>query len=91
MPSREKPCQDSSIACVIAIILYKLFRAITFERYGVSLLPSNRIGTIEECQNLFANAGNESDRIETEQHASHISLDTVEDAIAFGKVRSWAG
>ena len=62
-----------------------------FERYGVSLLPSNQIGTIEECQNLFANAGNESDRIETEQHGSHISLDTVEDAIAFGRVRSGAG
>ena len=62
-----------------------------FEKYGVSLLPSNRIGTIEECQNLFANAGNESDRIETEQHGSHISLDTVEDAIAFGRVRSGAG
>lgn len=76
MPSREKSWQGSSIACAIAIILCKLFRA---------------IGTIEECQNLFANAGNESDRIETEQHCSHISLDTVEDAIAFGRVRSGAG
>ncbi len=81
--------QGSSIACAIAIVLCKLFRAIVFERYGVSLLPSNRIGTIEECQNIFANAGNESDRIETEQHGSHIN--TVEDAIAFGRVRSGAG
>ncbi len=91
MPSREKLCQDSSIACAIAIVLCKLYRAIVFERYGVSLLPNNQIGTIEECQNLFANAGNESDRIETEQHGSHISLDTVEDAILFSRVRCCAG
>lgn len=46
-----------------------------FERYGVSLLPSNRIGTIADCRNLFANAGFEAIAIETEQHGSYISLD----------------
>jgi ubiquinone/menaquinone biosynthesis C-methylase UbiE len=45
------------------------------ERYGVTLEPSNRIGAIETCQNLFANAGFEGIKIKTEQHGSYISLD----------------
>lgn len=46
-----------------------------FERYGVLLEPSNRIGGIETCQNLFTNAGFEGIEIKTEQHGSYISLD----------------
>lgn len=45
-----------------------------FERYGVTLEPSNRIGTIETCQRLFVNAGFEAIDIKTEQHGSYISL-----------------
>lgn len=44
------------------------------ERYDVSLEPSNRIGTLEECRNLFLNAGFEAIDIKTEQHGSYISL-----------------
>jgi ubiquinone/menaquinone biosynthesis C-methylase UbiE len=46
-----------------------------FESYGVTLEPSNRIGGIETCQSLFANAGFEAIEIKTEQHGSYISLD----------------
>jgi ubiquinone/menaquinone biosynthesis C-methylase UbiE len=45
------------------------------QRYGVTLEPSNRIGSIEACQNLLANAGFEVLDIKTEQHGSYISLD----------------
>ena len=45
------------------------------QRYGVTLEPSNRIGSIEVCQNLLANAGFEVLDIKTEQHGSYISLD----------------
>lgn len=45
-----------------------------FERYGVTLEPINRIGAIEMCQNLFANAGFEVVEIKTEQHGGYISL-----------------
>jgi len=48
------------------------------EKYGVSLEPSNRIGSIERCQNLLANAGFEAIEIKTEQHGSYISLDKVQ-------------
>ena len=45
------------------------------QRYGVTLEPSNRIGSIEACQTLLANAGFEVLDIKTEQHGSYISLD----------------
>jgi ubiquinone/menaquinone biosynthesis C-methylase UbiE len=45
------------------------------ERYGVTLEPSNRIGSIEMCQSLLVNAGFEVLEIKNEQHGSYISLD----------------
>lgn len=47
------------------------------ERYGIKLEPSNRIGSIETCKKLFANAGFEAIDIKTEQHGSYVSLDSV--------------
>lgn len=46
-----------------------------FAKYGVTLAPSNRIGTIDACRNLFVDAGFEEIKIETAQHGSFISLD----------------
>ncbi len=57
-----------------AYVGYVVLRYV-LERYGISLEPSNRIGTIEICQNLFANAGFEAIEIKTEEHGSYISLD----------------
>jgi ubiquinone/menaquinone biosynthesis C-methylase UbiE len=57
-----------------AYIGYVVLRYV-FERYGVTLEPSNRIGAIDTCQNLLANAGFEAIEIKTEQHGSYISLD----------------
>lgn len=57
-----------------AYIGYAVLRQV-LERYGVALEPSNRIGSIETCQSLFANAGFEVIEIKTEQHGSYISLD----------------
>jgi predicted SAM-dependent methyltransferase len=45
------------------------------QRYGVTIEPSNRIGSIKSCQNLFANAGFEAIEIKSEQHGNYISLD----------------
>lgn len=47
------------------------------ERYGIELEPSNRLGSIETCKQLFANAGFEAIDIKTEQHGSYVSLDSV--------------
>lgn len=44
-------------------------------RYDISLEASNRIGSIEQCQNLFSNAGFEAVEVKTEQHGSYTSLD----------------
>jgi SAM-dependent methyltransferase len=44
-------------------------------KYGISLEASNRLGSIEQCRNLFANAGFEAIEIETEQHGSYTNLD----------------
>jgi ubiquinone/menaquinone biosynthesis C-methylase UbiE len=44
-------------------------------KHGISLEASNRLGSIEQCQNLFANAGFESIKIETEQRGSYTNLD----------------
>ncbi len=57
-----------------AYVGYVVLRYV-LERYGVTLEPSNRIGAIETCQNLFTNAGFEAIQIKTEQHGSYISLD----------------
>lgn len=57
-----------------AYIGYVVFHYV-LERYGVSLAPTNRIGTIEECRNLFVNAGFEAIKIATEQHGNYISLE----------------
>ncbi len=48
-----------------------------FERYGIKLEPSNRIGSIETCKKLFANADFEAIDIKTEQHGNYVSLDAV--------------
>lgn len=48
-----------------------------FERYGIKVEPSNRIGSIETCKKLFANAGFEAIKIKTEQHGRYVSLDAV--------------
>ena len=65
-----------------AYIGYVVLRKV-LERYGVTLEPSNRIGAIETCQSLFANAGFEAIEIKTEQHGSYISLDKAKS--------SWSG
>ena len=46
-----------------------------FEKYGVLLEASNRIGTLEMCQNLFVDAGFEVIEIKTEQHGNYINLE----------------
>jgi ubiquinone/menaquinone biosynthesis C-methylase UbiE len=46
-----------------------------FAKHDISLEASNRIGSVEQCQNLFANAGFEAIEIKTEQHGSYTSLD----------------
>lgn len=57
-----------------ADIGYGVLRQV-LQKYGVRLEPSNRIGTLETCQSLFAKAGFEAIEIKTEQHGSYISLD----------------
>lgn len=44
-------------------------------KYDISLEASNRIGSIEQCQNLFSKAGFEAVEVKTEQHGSYTSLD----------------
>lgn len=46
-----------------------------FAKHGISLEASNRLGSVEQCQNLFTNAGFESIKIETEQRGSYTNLD----------------
>jgi cyclopropane fatty-acyl-phospholipid synthase-like methyltransferase len=57
-------------AYVGAVILRKVFVS-----YGLELEPSNRIGSMEQCRDLFKNSGFESIEIRTEQHGSYTSLD----------------
>jgi ubiquinone/menaquinone biosynthesis C-methylase UbiE len=57
-----------------AYVGYVVLRKV-LERYGVTLEPSNRIGSIEMCQSLLVNAGFEVLEIKNEQHGSYISLD----------------
>lgn len=44
-------------------------------KYDISLEASNRIGSVEQCQNLFVNTGFEAVEVKTEQHGSYTSLD----------------
>lgn len=44
-------------------------------KYDISLEASNRIGSIEQCRNLFSNAGFETVEVKTEQHGGYTSLD----------------
>jgi ubiquinone/menaquinone biosynthesis C-methylase UbiE len=57
-------------AYIGAVILGRVFA-----KHGISLEASNRLGSIGQCQNLFANAGFESIKIETEQRGSYTNLD----------------
>ncbi|HAX77940.1 MAG TPA: methyltransferase [Cyanobacteria bacterium UBA11372] len=57
-------------AYVGAVVLQKVLA-----KYGISLEASNRIGSVEQCQNLFTNAGFEAVEIKTEQHGSYTNLD----------------
>jgi ubiquinone/menaquinone biosynthesis C-methylase UbiE len=65
-------------AYIGAVVLRKVF-----EKHGISLEASNRIGSIEQCQNLFTNAGFETIEIKTEQHGSYTNLDQA--------TATWAG
>lgn len=44
-------------------------------KYGISLEASNRIGSVEQCQNLFTYAGFKAVEVKTEQHGSYTNLD----------------
>jgi ubiquinone/menaquinone biosynthesis C-methylase UbiE len=44
-------------------------------KHDISLEASNRLGSVEQCQKLFANAGFEAIEIETEQRGSYTNLD----------------
>lgn len=43
--------------------------------YGLELEPSNRLGSIEQCRQLFEKTGFETVEIHTEQHGSYTTLD----------------
>lgn len=60
----------SDTAYVGAVVLRKVFA-----KYNVSLEASNRIGSVEQCQDLFINAGFEAVEIRTEQHGSYTNLE----------------
>ncbi|MEM8642018.1 MAG: methyltransferase domain-containing protein [Cyanobacteria bacterium P01_G01_bin.54] len=57
-------------AYVGAVVLRKVLA-----KYGISLEASNRIGSVEQCQNLFMNAGFEAVDVKTEQHGSYTNLE----------------
>ena len=46
-------------------------------KYGVDIEPSNRIGSIVQCRELFQNAGFESIEIKIHQHGSYTTLDRL--------------
>lgn len=50
-----------------------------FETYGVALVSSEPVGTIEKCHHLLAEAGFEAIEIKTEQHGSYISLEKAKE------------
>jgi hypothetical protein len=51
-----------------------------FAKYGVLLEDSNRIGSIERCHRLFANAGFEAIEVKSEQYGSYTDLDKAKAA-----------
>lgn len=57
-------------AYIGAVLLRKVLA-----RHGVTLEPSNRIGSIDRCVDLFTSAGFEGIEIETENHGSYTSLE----------------
>jgi ubiquinone/menaquinone biosynthesis C-methylase UbiE len=57
-------------AYIGAVVLRRVFA-----KHGISLEASNRLGSVAQCQNLFANAGFEAIEIETEQRGSYTNLD----------------
>ncbi len=57
-------------AYIGAVVLRRVFA-----KYGISLEPSNRIGSVEQCQNLFINSGFEAVEVKIEQHGSYTNLD----------------
>jgi ubiquinone/menaquinone biosynthesis C-methylase UbiE len=57
-------------AYVGAVVLREVFA-----KYGVSLEASNRIGSVEHCEDLFINAGFKAVEIRTEQHGSYTNLE----------------
>ncbi|MDJ0569685.1 MAG: class I SAM-dependent methyltransferase [Pleurocapsa sp. MO_192.B19] len=62
-------------AYIGAVLLRKVLA-----RHGVSLEASNRIGSIEQCVNLFTSAGFEGIEIKTEKHGSYTSLEKAKAA-----------
>ena len=57
-------------AYVGAVVLRRVFA-----KYGIPLEPSNRIGSVEQCRNLFTNAGFKAVEVKLEQHGSYTNLD----------------
>jgi len=56
-----------------AYIGHVLLRKV-FAKYGISMAASNRIGSTEQCVNLFGSAGFEEIEIKTEKHGSYTTL-----------------
>lgn len=59
-------------AYIAAFLLRKVLA-----NYGVFLEPSNRIGSLEQCVNLFASAGFSGIEIKTEKWGSYTTLEKV--------------
>ena len=59
-------------AYVGAVILKKVLT-----KYGVSIEPSNRIGSIAQCRELFEHAGFESIDIKIHQHGNYTTIDRL--------------
>jgi ubiquinone/menaquinone biosynthesis C-methylase UbiE len=59
-------------AYVGAVILKKVLT-----KYGVSIEPSNRIGSIIQCRELFKYAGFESIELKTHQYGSYATIDRL--------------
>ena len=59
-------------AYIGAVVLKKVL-----EKYGITMEASNRIGSQEQCIDLFDRAGFKEIELKTEQHGSYISLDSA--------------
>ncbi len=59
-------------AYIGAVVLRKVFA-----KYGVSLEASNRIGSVEQCQNLFIDSGFSAVEVKTEQYGSYTDLNNA--------------